>query len=144
MSKETFLEEFQSLSDSIIYISYDGVLEPLGQSQVLPYVESFALNRDVYLISYEKKSDLRDLAEIGKIRRRLSNSRVHWYPKIYHKKFTIFSTTWDVLVGLILGLTLVLRHKILIIHARSYVAAVIALGIKKITGSRYVFDMRGF
>jgi glycosyltransferase involved in cell wall biosynthesis len=43
-----------------------------------------------------------------------------------------------------LGLWLVLRHRLRIVHARSYVASVMALAIKRITGVKYLFDMRGF
>ena len=39
---------------SILYISYDGILEPLGQSQVLSYLERLSKDRDIYLISFEK------------------------------------------------------------------------------------------
>ena len=38
----------------------------------------------------------------------------------------------------------VLRHHLRIVHARSYVAAVMALALKRLTGAKFVFDMRGF
>ena len=41
----------------ILYISYDGILEPLGQSQVLSYLEKLSKKRVVHLISFEKHSD---------------------------------------------------------------------------------------
>ncbi len=43
---------------SILYISYDGILEPLGQSQVLAYQEQLAKDFDIILMSFEKTADL--------------------------------------------------------------------------------------
>jgi glycosyltransferase involved in cell wall biosynthesis len=37
------------------------------------------------------------------------------------------------------------RHgPILVVHARGYVAALIALAVRRVTGARFLFDMRGF
>ena len=40
----------------ILYITYDGLLEPLGQSQVLAYQERLAEDFDIFLLSFEPKS----------------------------------------------------------------------------------------
>jgi glycosyltransferase involved in cell wall biosynthesis len=42
------------------------------------------------------------------------------------------------------GLWLVLRYRLRIVHARSYVASVMALALKYVTGIKFLFDMRGF
>ena len=43
------------MSAGVLYISYDGMLEPLGQSQVvLAYLEKLAPGRRIHLISFEK------------------------------------------------------------------------------------------
>ena len=42
---------------SVLYISYDGMLEPLGQSQVLSYLKRLASDRSIHLISFEKAAD---------------------------------------------------------------------------------------
>ena len=40
---------------AILYISYDGMLEPLGQSQVIPYLGMLSKKYKIFLISFEKK-----------------------------------------------------------------------------------------
>ena len=45
---------------AILYVSYDGMLEPLGQSQVLAYLERLADGYEVNLLSFEKPSDTLD------------------------------------------------------------------------------------
>ena len=44
----------------LLYITYDGLLEPLGQSQVLAYQEKLAAGRTVHILSFEKPDDWRD------------------------------------------------------------------------------------
>ena len=41
-----------------IYLSYDGVLEPLGYSQIICYLKKLSENYDITLLSYEKKKDI--------------------------------------------------------------------------------------
>ena len=128
----------------VLYISYDGMLEPLGQSQVLAYLKRLATDRPIYLISFEKAEDWANVADRERVARDISASGILWHPLRYHKQPTAIATAWDIASGMALGLWLVLRHRLRIVHARSYVSSVMALGIKRITGIRYLFDMRGF
>jgi glycosyltransferase involved in cell wall biosynthesis len=127
----------------ILYISYDGMLEPLGQSQVIAYLEKLAPGRRIHLISFEKDSDWADTPARAAIRHRLDRAGISWHPKRYHKSPTAAATAFDIAVGSALAITLIRRHNLDIVHARSYVAASMALASKKITGAEFLFDMRG-
>jgi glycosyltransferase involved in cell wall biosynthesis len=130
--------------NGVLYISYDGMLEPLGQSQVLAYLKRLAADRPIHLISFEKADDWAKVAERERLAHDIATSGIVWHPLRYHKRPTAVATTWDIANGMSLGLWLVLRHRLRIVHARSYVASVMALAIKRITGAKYLFDMRGF
>lgn len=132
------------MSSGVLYISYDGMLEPLGQSQVIAYLKRLAAHRTMHLISFEKAGDWRNVSERERIARDIAGAGILWYPLRYHKQPTAMATAWDIACGITLGLWLVLRHRLRIVHARSYVASVMALVLKRITGVKYVFDMRGF
>ena len=129
---------------TILYISYDGMLEPLGQSQVLSYLERLSANKIIHLISFEKQEDWANLNQKKRIATRIVNAGIIWHPLRYHKKPSALATSWDISHGVIVGLWLILRHRLRIVHARSYVPSVIALALKRLTGIRYIFDMRGF
>ena len=45
------------MSVAVLYISYDGMLEPLGQSQVIAYLKRLALHHRIHLVSFEKSED---------------------------------------------------------------------------------------
>ncbi|MBC7490596.1 MAG: glycosyltransferase [Glaciimonas sp.] len=129
---------------SILYISYDGVLEPLGQSQVLAYLMRLAAGHRIHLISFEKQEDWANIAERERIEQDIARAGICWHPLRYHKRPTAVATAWDIFCGIVLGMWLVLRHRLGIVHARSYVPSVMALTIKRLTGAKYLFDMRGF
>lgn len=131
-------------SGGVLYVSYDGVMEPLGQSQVLAYLEKLAPDRPIHLISFEKASDRLKASEWEVLSRRIAASGIQWHPLTYHKRPSALATAWDIGVGIIAGLWFVLRYRLRIVHGRSYVPSVMALAIKRLTGVRFLFDMRGF
>ena len=128
----------------LLYLSYDGILEPLGQSQILSYLEKLSRSYEIYLISFEKKKDLQNIESYSLIKKKINNSNIRWYKFTYHKYPLLISTLFDIFYGLIVSAYLILSKKIFVIHARSYVPGFTALILKKITGIKYIFDIRGF
>ena len=132
------------MKPGVLYVSYDGMLEPLGQSQVLGYLKRLAAGRRIHLISFEKPEDWAHVAERERLAQLIQAAGITWHPLRYHKRPSALATAWDLAQGTAAGLWLVLRHRLRIVHARSYVASVMALALKRLTGATYVFDMRGF
>jgi glycosyltransferase involved in cell wall biosynthesis len=129
---------------SILYISYDGMLEPLGQSQVLGYLKRLAVRRAIHLVSFEKPSDWTNVDERMRLAAEIALAGIVWHPLRYHKRPSALATSWDISLGISMCLWLVIRYRLKVVHARSYVPSVMALVVKRITGVRYLFDMRGF
>ena len=129
---------------SILYISYDGLMEPLGQSQVFPYLRGLARHHEITLVSYEKCDDWSDSVRRKRVEAEIRTAGIRWVPLRYHKSPTVLATTYDVIVGFACCVYLVRRYRIHIVHARSYVSAILALALKCIFGTRFIFDMRGF
>ena len=129
---------------TILYISYDGMLEPLGQSQVLSYLKKLAGNYRICLISFEKPGALRDKAACRQVHKTVRRAGINWYPLRYHKYPSAPATAYDILKGIFLSAWIVIRYHVEIVHARSYVVSVVALFLKKVFGVKFVFDMRGF
>ena len=127
----------------ILYISYDGMLEPLGQSQVLAYLKRLADGRRIHLISFEKAEDWANVLARERLASDITASGIVWHPLRYHKRPTALATAWDIACGIVLSMWLVVRHRLRIVHARSYVPSVIALFLKNVFRLKFVFDMRG-
>lgn len=129
---------------SVLYISYDGILEPLGQSQVLRYLERLASDHMIVLMSFEKPDDWEQIDRREALRRQIRAAGITWIPLRYHKRPSALATAFDIAQGVAVGAWAVMRHRVRIVHARSYVSSVIALALKKLFRLKYIFDMRGF
>ncbi len=131
------------MKPGILYISYDGMLEPLGQSQVLAYLEKLAPDFRIFLISFEKSEDWSNREKRDAVKARIGAAGIGWTPLTYHKTPSAPATAFDIAAGTAAAVALALRHRVAIVHARSYVAALMALPVKRLTGARFLFDMRG-
>src|SRR5438045_4057676 len=116
----------------VLYISYDGVLEPLGESQVLGYLERLSIKYEIALITFEKPNDLSDVSRVDLFQRRLAQSGIEWIRLRYHKAPAILSTMFDVVQGIFRGRSAIARRAT-IVHARGYVAALIALVLTRLS-----------
>ena len=129
----------------ILYISYDGLTDPLGQSQILPYITGVCKkNEEFYfhIISFEKKERFTQNQRL--IQNNISNYNISWHPLPYTKSPPVLSTLKDLLALKIHAKKLHKKEKFAIVHCRSYIPALIGLFLKKKYGVQFIFDMRGF
>ena len=47
-----------------LYITYDGLSDPLGGSQIVPYLKIISQNRSLSVLSFEKEKNFNKLQEI--------------------------------------------------------------------------------
>jgi glycosyltransferase involved in cell wall biosynthesis len=132
-----------------LYISYFSLAEPLVQNQVLPYLRELVKGGvRVSLLTFETTKKInRSAAEIASQKKLLSAEGIDWDFKIYHKRFSVISTAYDVLVGAIYAFRHVTRFGTDILHARAHVPAAMALLAKTFIRNKSVkvlFDIRGF
>ncbi|MBI4539292.1 MAG: glycosyltransferase family 4 protein [Gemmatimonadetes bacterium] len=128
----------------VLFISYDGLLEPLGRSQVLPYFRALAgRGHEIEILSFEKPADLRAGAQ-GALHAELAGSGIGWTALRYHKRPTAPATAWDICAGSAAALGRAWRRRFDLVHGRSYVGGLMALAVKRCAGLPFVFEMRGF
>lgn len=130
----------------VLYISYNGMLDPLGQSQVIPYLRELSRHGAQFtLLSFERAWALeRDATQAREaLRSRLAADGIDWHWLRYHQKPSLPATAYDVAQGLCVAQRLVRRKKIRMVHARSHIPATIALALKKWFGVKMIFDLRG-
>jgi len=128
---------------NILYLSYDGMTDPLGQSQVLPYI--IGLTKKGYhfhLISFEKPD--RFIAHKKDILQICEENNITWVPMLYTKRPPLFSTMWDVWRMKRKAFELNKEYSFSMVHCRSYLSALIGLSMKRRFKTAFLFDMRGF
>jgi glycosyltransferase involved in cell wall biosynthesis len=127
----------------VLYITLDGALEPLGQTQVVPYVIRLADHGYQYsLISFEREHDA-DPQAVAALQERLSRSCVQWTPLPY-RPGGVRNVLANCRAMFIAARQIVADNNIELIHARAFVPAAIALLLKLTRGVPYVFDMRAY
>ena len=142
--RRTWVSNIVHILNTILYISYDGLLEPLGESQVVNYVERLAADHVMTVLSFEKPVDLSDPGRLRAMEHRLEAHGVSWLKLRYHKVWPTISTGFDVVRGILYARAVCRRRGVMIVHARGYVSSLIALGARSASGARFLFDMRGF
>ena len=127
----------------VLYLSYDGMTDPLGQSQVLPYLIGLSkLGYAFTLISAEKSENFAKREAI--IREITQKHHIDWQPITYTKKPPVFSTLYDVRRLRRKATALHKQKKFAFVHCRSYISALVGEQLKKRFGLPFIFDMRGF
>jgi len=125
-----------------LYISYDGMTDPLGRSQVLPYLQGLAeRGHDITLLSCEKPDRTADKAAVRVI---CEQAGIDWQPVAYHKWPPILSGMLDVAVLKREAARLHSIKRFDLVHCRSYMAAIAGDWLKRRDGVPFLFDMRGF
>ena len=128
---------------TVLFISYDGMTDPLGQSQVLPYLTGLAARgHDITILSAEKKK--RFAAEADAIRRICAAAGIDWQPIPYHQRPPVLSAIYDAAMLERRAVRLHRRKSFGILHCRGYVPALVGARLKRRLGTRFLFDMRGF
>ncbi len=127
----------------VVYISYDGALDPLGRSQVIPVVMGLAdLGFKMRLVTYEKKDRRADEEARVEMEGELGGHGVRWSALRYHKRFSLIATFLDLVRGMLLVSAWCVLRKVDLVHARSYPSTLIAWAIYRIWKIPYIFDMR--
>jgi len=130
----------------VLYISYNGMLDPLGQSQVIPYLKELShVGVRFILLSFERERAYTPagVGQCRELQRELAQHNIDWHWLRYHKRPSLPATMFDVAQGIRLGRRLVKENKIELVHARSHIAARIALALKRRFGLKFIFDVRG-
>lgn len=126
-----------------LYITFDGLSDPLGQSQILPYLAGLAANGfHIHIISCEKKERLEQ--EKPAILNILGNLPITWEYIFYNEQGGPASRFMYVHRVRRLALKYHANTKISLVHCRSYLASLVGLTLKIKYNIPFLFDMRGF
>lgn len=126
------------MKTKILYLSYNGMNEALGASQVLSYLYKLSDEYEYHLASLEKPKNFADRQKMNALQNTLQSKNIFWYPVEYKtdrtgKLFNFFRL-------LNTSKKIVRQNNIKFAHARSYFPAMIAY----LLGLKYLFDTRGF
>ena len=117
--------------------------DPLGQSQIIPYIQGLCpYGYSFTILSFEKKEKLAKYE--NQIRTLLEASQIEWKYLSFTRKPPVLSKMYDLLRLKRASRRLQREKQFDMTHCRGYLGADIGLALKKKYGVKFLFDMRGF
>lgn len=127
----------------VLYISYDGMTDSLGQSQVLPYLKELSKRGcEFHILSLEKEDKFNQYK--SSIQLDCDKAKIKWRPLIYSSKIPIMSAYTNFKKLKREALKLHDEVNFDIVHCRSDIPGIIGHHLKKKKNVKFLFDMRGF
>lgn len=130
-------------TDNILFISYDGMTDPLGQSQVIPYLKGLtAYGYRFTILSCEKPDRL--ALHKKEIEESIKEFAIKWSPIAYHKTPPVLSTVYDLVMLKRKAKQLHRKEKFDMVHTRAGTPSLVGLWMKKKFGVKFLHDVRDF
>jgi glycosyltransferase involved in cell wall biosynthesis len=128
---------------NVLYLSNEGLLEPLGQSQVLAYVKQLsAMGLRHHLVTLERERDLQDHLRVEELRRSLDAAGIAWTwsPYLQGSRRAVAANCRRLFTA---AARQIAGGEVDLIHARGFVPATVAWSLRTAFGAPFVFDTRG-
>ncbi len=127
----------------ILFISYDGMTDPLGQSQVLPYLQGLSKHGyKIFLLSCEKEGVFEKNKPV--INKLVAEANIEWFPIAYTKNPPVFSTLYDIIKLRETAKKIHRQYGLDMVHTRPGVPALVGLWMKRKFGIKFLNDIREF
>jgi glycosyltransferase involved in cell wall biosynthesis len=125
-----------------VYVTRNGLLEPLGQSQVFGYLRGLSQHYRITLITYEKDEDWADADRVAEMRAACARLGIRWVPQRFLRRPRLVAPALSMIRMAWLLWREVRGQDARLIHARSYIPAVVAMVVGRLAGVPFLFDMR--
>ena len=117
--------------------------DPLGQSQVIPYLAGLTkFGYQFTILSCEKPEKYEANREY--VQKLIAAYPIQWSPVKYHKKPPVLSTAYDIMVMRRTAAKLHRQNKFDLVHTRPGVPTITGLWMKKKFGIKFLNDIREF
>ena len=127
----------------VLFISYDGMTDPLGQSQVIPYLAGLtAFGYTFTILSCDKPEKY--AMHRAYVQKLLAPYPIAWVSIPYHKNPPILSSWYDYRMLRKTAAQLHLQRNFDLVHTRVGVPALVGYWLKKKFGIKFLNDIRGF
>lgn len=126
----------------VLYVTYDGLLDPLGQSQILPYLTNTRnYVSSLRIISFEKN----DICEqkISRLNIELLQNQIDWTKLSFTQSQNFLKKLIDIFKLNYFLIKICIKEKPDLIHARGHPMALMCSLYKIVFNFKLLFDYRG-
>lgn len=82
------------MKQAVLYLSYDGILEPLGQSQVIRYLERLSRGQSIVLLSFVKPKNCTEQKRRAALLENIRFAVMRWIAFRFHKRLSPLATAY--------------------------------------------------
>ena len=105
------------MKKKILYLSYDGLLEPLGYSQIISYMSILSEKYEIWIISFEKKKDIKNTIHYKSIKNIMSKKNIKWtYLNFNNKKIFGILKFLDIIKFIFTTLVILKKNKFILYY----------------------------
>ena len=127
----------------ILFISYDGLTDPLGPSQIIPYLTGLTqYNYEFTILSCDKPNIYKKNKQY--VNELIEPYPIKWVSIPYHKSPAVLSSVFDFYQLKKTAKHLHRNENFDMVHTRPGVPTLVALWLKKKYGIKFLNDIRGF
>ena len=129
----------------ILYVSFDGLLQPLGYSQVVRVITALSARGIRYdVLSLERANDLANDEKVRALDAELSRAGIRWHRMDYDTSGSAKAALQNIAAATARTAELAISRDAALVHGRSYHGAAIGLAVRASTGTPYLFDTRSY
>lgn len=130
------------MKKKVTYFSYDGILEPLGNSQVLNYMIALSKEYEITIFTFEKESDLCNKSRLNYINSICEQNGIIWKKATFKQGSFIRNLNPLIYIFFIF---FNFRSVSKLCHSRSFIPAFTSYLLSFIKNDfKYIYDMRGY
>ena len=131
------------MQPAVLFISYDGITDPLGQSQILPYLAGLSRKGyRVHLLSCEKPEAFEQ--KRAEVEKQVHLHQISWHPLPYTKHPPVLSTLNDLRRLRRKAAILHREFGFRLVHTRPGIPALVGLWMKRKWNIPFLHDIREF
>lgn len=131
------------MKNTFLFVSIDGITDPLGQSQILPYlIELSKKGHSIGIASVEKQDNFEKNRVV--VKELCNKHKIDWHYVFYDTKIPLYSQYKNYKNLKQIVSKQIQNNSSTVLHCRSYLPALIGLYFKKKANIPFIFDMRGF
>lgn len=117
-------------------------MEPLGQSQVLPYLKGLSKEYSITLITFEKMHDYDNKHLLTQLEDQCEQNGIKWIAKKYPDTSRFYTVVTNFLIMFYLTFREISKNEIKILHSRSYLPTFVGCIVSLFLKVEIIFDMR--
>jgi len=131
------------MSRNVLFISYDGLTDSLGQAQILPYLIGLSKKgHQISILSCEKPENFKKNNQV--VSQKCKEADITWHYLDYNNSIPVVSSFLTVRKLKVKAFEIVKQHTIELVHCRSIIPALVGESLQKKLGIKFLFDIRGF